>query len=218
MEWLLEVRPIRLFSFYLMAIFTISTLLRLNQYRTVVALVSRLHNRWPNLTRLVLAHRHILVNWTALRPQVFMLVLLVVNVLANRFIWPLSDNMRLNELLALWPMLPLLTLAGLGMLGLDLYNTFRVGQIDQKLLEGYFDQAEFWLRGWKAPVVNWLSLGYVNPRQIVTKEVSAALEKAAELLHSTALWVSAQTALRFLFGLLLWLSYACQAWLRELSG
>jgi hypothetical protein len=218
MEWLLEVRPIRLFSFYLMAIFTISTLLRLNQYRTVVALVSRLHNRWPNLTRLVLAHRHILVNWTALRPQVFMLVLLVVNVLANRFIWPLSDNMRLNELLALWPMIPLLTLAGLGMLGLDLYNTFRVGQIDQKLLEGYFDQAEFWLRGWKAPVVNWLSLGYVNPRQIVTKEVSAALEKAAELLHSTALWVSAQTALRFLFGLLLWLSYACQAWLRELSG
>ena len=39
------------------------------------------------------------------------------------------------------------------------------------MLEKYFDQAEYWLRPWTAPVVRVFTFGYINPRQMVATEV-----------------------------------------------
>ena len=94
------------------------------------------------------------------------------------------------------------------MLGVDLYATFRVGNFDRPLLERYFDQAEYWLRSWVAPVVNIFTLGYINPRKMVTVEVRKALVEASELLNTTLWWVSLQVGLRVAFGLALWLTWA----------
>lgn len=216
MDWLLELRPIRFFGFYLAVMFVCSSMPRVRQYNVVFALLAGLRSRWPNLARLVLAHRHLLVNWATMRPLVLMLVLLLVNTLASRLIWPQADRMQLLDLLLIWPALPVIGVCGLAMLGFDIYSVLRVGVINQALLEQYFDQAEYWLRGWQAPVVRVLSLGYVNPRKMVAAEVRTALENAAGLLNTTMWWVSLQTTFRILFGLSLWGSYALQAWLRRL--
>src|SRR5262249_16402118 len=69
-------------------------------------------------------------------------------------------------------------------------------------------QAEYWLRGWKAPVVHFVTLGYINPRQMVIKEVRVALEDVSRLLNTTLWWVTVQTTLRIACGLALWGSYA----------
>jgi hypothetical protein len=97
--------------------------------------------------------------------------------------------------------------SGLAMLGVDGYATFRVGQLDRALLEKYFDLAEFWLRSWVAPVVRVFTLGYINPRKMVTVEVRKALGEASRLLNSTLWWVSLQVSLRIAFGLALWITW-----------
>jgi hypothetical protein len=216
MDWLLELRPIRFFSLYLAAVFFLSTWLRLRQYRAVLSLVTRMRSQWPNLTQLVLAHRHIFLTWGTLRPLVLLLALFLINTLASQFIWPQAQEFRVADLIALWPVLPVVITSGLAMVAFDAVGTFQVGQIDQAETAKYFDQAEFWLKGWKAPVVRVLSLGFVNPRQMVAREVRAALESATGWLAMTLWWVTAQTVLRILFGLSLWVGYALQDWLRAM--
>jgi hypothetical protein len=52
------------------------------------------------------------------------------------------------------------------------------------------------------------TLGYINPRRMVTLEVRKALVEASRLLNVTLWWVTAQVGLRAAFGLSLWLIYA----------
>lgn len=218
MSWVLDLHPIRFFSFYLMLIFVLGTFTRFRQYRIMLALLVGLRSRWPNLARLVLAHRHIFLTWSTLRPLVIVLVLLLANLLASRLVWPGADEFLASDLVRVWPAVPFVVLTGTAMLAFDLWGVLRVGEIDQPLLEKYFDQAEFWLKGWQAPVVRFISLGYVNPRQMVDREVRSALESASGLLNSNLWWISIQTTLRILFGLTLWSSCALEAWLRGLVG
>src|SRR5689334_2010298 len=126
MDWLLDLRPIRLFSFYLAVMFVLSTAVRLRQYHTVLTLVTRLRSRWPNLTALVLAHRHILLNAATLRPLWLMLGLLAANTVASRLIWPQADAVRIADLLVAWPALPFVALTGLAMVCFDVYGLVRV--------------------------------------------------------------------------------------------
>jgi hypothetical protein len=218
MQWLLDLRLIPFFSFYLALIFCLSTLMRLRQYRAVLALLVRLRSRWPNLARLVLAHRHILLTWGNIRPLLLVLVLLVVNTFASQLVWPQAKTFRIADLVVLWPALPVVLVCAGAMIAFDIYGVLWVGEIDRTETEKYFDQAEWWLAGWKAPVVRIFTLGYVNPRQMVAKEVSAALEGASDLLNSTLWWVTIQTALRIACGLSLWGSYALQDVLKHLLG
>ncbi len=218
MHGLLELHVIRFFSFYLAVIFTVSTYLRLRQYRAALHLLAGLSSRWPNLARLVLAHRHIFLTRGTVLPLAVMLALLGANLLASRLVWPQADTFTLAELLEAWPAVPLLVLSGAAMVAFDVAGTLQVGEINRAEMEKYFDQAEFWLQGWKAPVVRVLSLGYVNPRQMVAKEVRSALESVSALLNSTLWWVSIQTTLRILFGLCLWGSYALRGYLVALAG
>jgi hypothetical protein len=218
MDWLLDLRLIRLFSFYLAVVFVVSTYLRLKQYRAVVSLVLRLRSRWPNLTALVMTHRRIFLTPRTYLPLVVVLALLAGNMLASRLVWPQADQFDVRELLHIWPVVPVLLASGVAMVTFDTLGVLRVGHIDEKLLEGYFDQAEGWLRGWKAPVVRALSLGFVDPRRIVDKEVRAALEMASALLNNTLWWVSMQTTLRITFGLCLWASFAVREWVERLTG
>jgi hypothetical protein len=218
MDGLLQLHAIRFFSFYLAVIFTVSTYLRLRQYRAALALLVGLRTRWPNLTRLVLAHRHIFLTRGTVLPLGTMLALLAANLLASRLVWPQADRFTVADLLRAWPAVPFVALSGAAMVAFDVWGTARVGKIDRAEMEKYFDQAEFWLEGWKAPVVRLLSLGHVNPRQMVAAEVRAALEGASRLLNSTLWWVSIQTTLRILFGLCLWGSYALSSYLVALAG
>jgi hypothetical protein len=216
MSWLSDVRVIRFFSFYLTLMFLVSTYLRLRQYQASLALVRALPQRYPNLLRLLRQHSRVFLNTATVRPVVIVLVLLVANTVACRLIWPTADDFTGANLFETWPVLPFVLITGPAMLAFDIYTTARVGIIDREMMEKYFDQAEYWLRSWQAPVVTIVTLGYVDPRKIVDKEVQSALVKATELLNSTLWWVSIQTGLRIAFGLSLWISYALHSWLLPL--
>jgi hypothetical protein len=218
MSWLLDLRLIPLFSFYLALFFCVSTYVRLRQYRVILALVARFPARWPNLLVLVRRHSHIFVTWANVLPMALVLLLLVLNTLASQVIWPTADSFRLGDLRQVWPVIPVIVLTGLATVLFDAYGLWGIGTIEQAELEKYFDQAEYWLRGWKAPMVRVFTLGFINPRQMVDTEVRNALVNTSALLNTTLWWVSVQTALRIAFGLSLWGTYAFQDWLRRLAG
>jgi hypothetical protein len=218
MDWLLELRPIRFFSFYLALVFILGLVRRWQQYRAILRLIVRLQSRWPNLADLVLAHRSIFLTWGTLRPLILVAALMVINTLASVLVWPETDKFRIADLLVIWPALIPLVLTGTAVVAFDVQGLLRVNPIDEAAIEQSLDQAEYWLRGWKAPMVRLLSLGFVNPRQMVTKEVRTALESVAQTVNATLWWTTTQTTLRIAFGLSLWGSYALQGVLRHLLG
>lgn len=217
MDWLLELRLIRLFEFYLVAIFAISTYLRVQQYRSVLGLVRAVPDRWPRLFELIKKYRHIFLTWGTLLPLIISFVLLLAHTIATRIIWP-QAGLTVEKLIYLWPALIVVVASGAGMILFDVIGTIQVAEIESEEIEKYFDQAEYWLRSRMAPVVRYLSLGYVNPRQMVADEVKTALVEASRLLNDTLWWVATQASLRIAFGLSLWLTYAFEEWLSRLVG
>jgi uncharacterized protein (TIGR03000 family) len=202
-----DLNLIRLFDFYLALAFLVSTFVRIRQYEAIVRLVRAVPGRWPRLFQLVRQHHTLFLTWSTALPALVALALSVVHTLACRLVWPHAD-LRLSDLVELWPVVPLLLLTGGAMIGLDVYFNVSVGAIDRPLLEKYFDQAEYWLRSWAAPVVRVFTFGRINPRKMVAVEVRKALEDASRLLNASLWWWSLQVGLRIAFGLSLWLTYA----------
>ncbi len=58
-----------------------------------------------------------------------------------------------------------------------------------------------------AHVVKIVTFGRINPRRKVAEEVQKALVDASNLLNTTLWWVNLQMALRFAFGLSLWIGW-----------
>jgi hypothetical protein len=183
--------------------------MRWRQYEAIVRLVWAWPDRWPRLFQLVKQHHAIFLTWSTVLPALLALLLLLLNSLALRLVWPHAHE-TIDDVIRTAAAAVPVGLLGLAMFGLDLYATFRVGQVDRVLLEGYFDQAEYWLRSWAAPVVRVFTLGRINPRKLVAIEVQKALVAASQLLNSTLWWVIAQVGLRIAFGLSLWLTWAFQ--------
>jgi hypothetical protein len=181
--------------------------MRVRQYEAVISLVRALPERWPRLLRLVRQHHAVFLTWTTMLPALLAAALSLIHMLACRLIWP-QAALTTEALSEYWLAWPLVMVLGAAMLGFDLYGTFRVGKVDRPLLEGYFDQAEYWLRSWVAPALSLFTLGYVNPRKMVNVEVRKALIETSQLLNATLWWVTIQVSLRIAFGLTLWLAYA----------
>jgi hypothetical protein len=198
---------IHLFDFYLAVAFLASTSVRIQQYRSILGLVSAVPGRWPHLFALVRQHRSVFLTWTTVLPGILALTLSATHMLACRLVWP-QANLTLGYVTEKWHATPIIVLLALAMLGIDWYVTFTFGKIDRDLMRKYFDQAEYWLRSWTAPVVRIFTLGYINPRRMVAVEVQKALVQASRLMNATLWWVSLQVSLRVAFGLSLWLTYA----------
>jgi hypothetical protein len=202
-----DLNLIRFFEFYLALTFVLSTAVRVRQYEAIIRLVRAVPERWPRLLKLVREHHAIFLTWATVLPTILALALCIVNTLACRLLWP-DARLTAGMLPGLWAAVPILGLLGTAMLAVDSYATFSVGEVDRALLEQYFDQAEYWLRSWVAPVVHVFTLGYISPRRMVAVEVQKALVEASRLLNSTLWWVVAQVGLRIAFGLALWLTWA----------
>jgi hypothetical protein len=207
MTWLWDLNLIRFFDFYLALAFVLSTAMRIQQYRAVLGLIFTVPERWPRLFELVRQHRSIFLTWANLIPALVALILCVIHTLACRVVWP-HANLTLGQLAHTGAAVPVVAMLGLAMLGVDGYGIWKVGELDQTELEKYFDQAEYWLRSWTAPVVRIVTLGRVNPRQMVAAEVQTALLSTGQMLNSTMWWVSVQAGLRIAYGLSIWLTFA----------
>ena len=207
MDDFLRINLIHLFTFYLSAIFVIGTLRRLSQYREIALLVKGMRGRWPQLWQQIKKHGGLLISWSTFRSASVALVLMTVQLVCSRLIWP-EANISFRDLFLEWWMVAIVALAGIAMLGVDLYFVVRVGRIDRMETERYLDQAEHWLTSWKAPFVKVFTFGIVNPRKIVDEEVRKAMEGGKGMLNRNLWWMSLQAFLRVLFGLCLWICWA----------
>jgi hypothetical protein len=207
MHWLHDLHLIRLFNFYLAVFFVISTCLRLRQYRTFLSLVRTMPNRWPRLLALVKQHKHLFLTWGTVLPLVIVLVLILVNWTASTLLWPAAAEFTFGQLLQMVLAALVVLTSGACMVAFDVYGALRVGAVDRAQMEKYFDQAEYWLKSWAAPVVRIFTFGYINPRKMVAVEVRTALVSASKLINYNLWWMSIQTGLRISFGLALWGSY-----------
>jgi len=202
---------IKFFEFYLAAFFLVGTFRRVSQYQAVAGMVGSFPGRWPRLLKLVNEHRGILLTLRTILPAALALALMTIHTVASRLLWPQAGRppygLTLGRLSEHPLALIVVVLAGLGMAAVDVYFLIVVGRVNRPMVEGYFDQAEYWLGSWVAPVVQKVTFGRINPRAMVADEVRKALEDASHLLD-TALWCTVlQTGLRIAFGLALWLTY-----------
>jgi hypothetical protein len=211
MSLIFDIELIPLFNLYLALIFVASTVLRIRQYHAILVIVRTLPGRWPRLFQLVKQHRGIFLTWGTVLPLAVTLGLLLLQTLASRWVWP-EARLSLHQLLDLWPGFVLVALCAVAMICFDVYGTLQVGEIDRPELEKHFDQAEYWLKSWTAPVVRIFTFGYVNPRQIVNDEIRKSLVQASAVLNYNLWWVSVQAGLRLATGLALWCTYAVHHW------
>ena len=203
---LMQLNLIRVFGFYLAAMFVVSTYRRLAQYRDITELVVRAPGRWPNLCKMVTQHRTVFLTWATLRPALWALAVTVIYMIASRVIWP-KANLSLDQLSSEWYMWPVLLAIGGGMITVDLISIIRVAVFDPKSIEKYLDEAEHWLTSWKAPLVSIITFGTIRPRKMVDKEVRKALDMGKDLLNRTLWWMAMQVGLRTVFGLALWTAW-----------
>jgi hypothetical protein len=210
LDGVLDLNLIHLFTFYLAAVFTISTARRLRQYHDVAQLALAAPNRWPRVLHQLRGHWIMFLTWATLRPAAVAMGLLAIQMVCSRLIWP-TANLTLRDLLTEWWMTPPVLIAMAAMLAVDLYFIIRVGEIGRKETEAYLDEAEHWLGSWKGPLISIVTFGYINPRQMVYVEVKKAVEEGRGLLHRTLWWVSAQAGLRTVYGLTLWVAWAVHA-------
>ena len=174
----------------------------------MLGVVRAVPSRWPRLFELVKQYRHLFLTWGTILPLVSTLGLWLAHTLFLRLVLSEHDDLTVTRLLHLWITLPFVVVSGVVMLSFDGYGAFNVAVIEQTELEKYFDQAEYWLRSWTAPVVRFFTLGYVNPRKMVAVEVQSSLANASQVLNSSLWWMSLQTMLRLIFGASLWVSFA----------
>jgi hypothetical protein len=212
MSRFLALNLIYFLDFYFTLMFFVGTYRRLRQYRSIVGLAVTGPNRWPKLLELIHQHRAIFLTLRMILPLALALGLTVVQWIASRLIWPEAgvppEGLTVEKLLHYWPALFVVAPIAITMFGIDLYFLIRVGSIDRSGLEKHFDQAEYWLNSRTAHVVRVVTFGKIDPRRMVNDEVRKALVAAGDMLNTSLWWWNVQIALRFFFGLSLWLTWA----------
>jgi hypothetical protein len=207
MNGLAHLNLIRLFDFYLALMFLISLYRRIAQYRAIGGLALAAPGRWPRLFQLIRQHGTIFLTWATFGPALVALGLTLVQMALSRLAFPYAEltPAGLAQEYVAWPFLIVLAAA---MVSFDMWGVLEVTPVDQAEVAKYFDEAEYWLRSWTAPVVHFFTLGTINPRQKVSVEVRKALVEASHLIKVNLWWLAIQAGLRVLFGVALWLTYA----------
>lgn len=201
------VNLIRLFDFYLAAMFVLGVSRRYVVYWDAVRLAVGLRGRWPNLVERLRQHHGVLLTRDVLRPAAVALGLIAIQMICSRVIWP-QAAVTMAEVTGNWWRSLMAGLALVPMLAVDVYFLVRVGRFDRRETEVYLDQAEHWLRTWKTPLIRAATLGYVNPQRIVDDEVRRGMTQLGETVSWVAWWMSVQVGSRVAFGLTIWLLWA----------
>ncbi len=198
---------LNLLEIYLILCFVLTLYRRYAYYRSLMGIVVGLPLRWPRLMKLAQQHRTMFLTWPTILPIAVTFGLMALHSIALNLIW-IEATVTPKLLLDHWMFLILVLGFGVPMLYLDMTALFSNPKFDREALEKHLDQAEYWLRSWMAPAVKFLTFGRVDPRQMVQVEFRKALTQAT-LDFNRMMWRWAlQIAMRFGFGLTLWLTWA----------
>jgi hypothetical protein len=206
MSWFWRLNLIHCLDWYLLLIFLVGTGLRVNRYRSLLALIWSMPGRWPLLLGQVKQHHGLFLTRATVLPALMAFLLFLTHTLACRLVWPEAGVTAAQ--LAQWLSAVLVVGSlGAGMVGLDCYGALRVGEWDPDRVEAQLSRAEFWLGSPASPVVRVLTLGIINPRKRVADEIHNGLAVASGRLN-TSLWAaSLRTGFRIAFGAALWLTF-----------
>jgi hypothetical protein len=202
-----SINLIHLFDFYLATAALISFARRYPVYWDALRLTVALRGRWPRLLDRLRQHHGVLVTREVIRPAVLAILLLGVQLICSRVIWPRAF-LPVGEVVDSWWRFPLIVAAAVPMFLVDAYFLIRVGRFDRLETEKYLDLAEHWLASWKAPAVRAATFGYVNPHRMVDDEVKKGLSTIGQMVSWSMWWVTAQVSCRMAFGLVVWLVWA----------
>lgn len=207
----MERNLLRLFDFYLAVMLMVGFYRRRAVYRDVLLITFGFFlRRWPRLLRRFAQHRRELFNWQTMRPLVFAIILMAVQMLASRILFP-NASVTLNQLLDSWWQLALVIVTFVPMAAVDLYFIIRVGSFDHKETVRSFNQAETWAGTWKAKAIRAITLGKVDPNRMVDEQVKEGLQQLGSTMAWAMWWVSTQVTLRLMFGLTLWLMWVLRS-------
>src|SRR5947209_9236579 len=95
-DGVLDLNLIHLFTFYLAAVFTVSTARRLRQYHDVAQLALAAPNRWPRVLQQLRGHWIMFLTWATLRPAAVAMGLLVIQMVCSPLICP-TANLTLRD-------------------------------------------------------------------------------------------------------------------------
>jgi len=207
LTWLSTLNLIDVLTYYLILSLVVGTILRIRNYRALLGLIFTFAHRWPKLLQLVNQYRAIFLRWPTLLPIGFTLALMLANTLASRFVWS-EAKVSCEDLGERWLALLAVVISGGLMLFLDFKAIFMFGRFDRAALEENLDRAEHWLQSWKAPALRFMTIGLINPRKIVNKQVQEALVKASLVVNGQMWRWSLQIGMRLAFGLALWITWA----------
>src|SRR6476661_9962958 len=120
---------IRLFDFYLALMFVISLVRRWAVYVNALRILIAVRGRWPKLIQRLGEHKSVILNWSFFRPAAIALLLMLVQLIASRLVWPQAILTR-PQLEREWWLVPVILVPMVPMLLVDLYIIFRVGKFD----------------------------------------------------------------------------------------
>jgi hypothetical protein len=193
-------------NYYLALAFVVGTVLRVQNYRAILGMISQSSARWPKLRVLAHSHRAVFLRWPTVLPVAVTLVLAAANAGASYFVY---SHARVSPA-DLWAHPGGLVAVGLtaGLMGFfDFRSVFVFGRFDRPAVEAVLDRAEHWLVSWKAPAVRFLTAGLVNPRGIVGEQVRLALVDASLSVNGQLWVISAQIVARAAYCLALWVTW-----------
>ena len=70
MRWFWDLNLIHCLDFYLVLIFIAGSVFRVLQYRGLLGLIWSMHDRWPNLLKMVQGHRGLFLTWETVLPVI----------------------------------------------------------------------------------------------------------------------------------------------------
>lgn len=194
-------------NYYLVLVFVVGTAMRLRNYQAILGFVFSFSHRWPKLLVLARQQKVVFLRWPTLLPIGLTLTLMLANALATNLVWS-SATVTVSDLRHRWFAFLIVSLSGGLALLLDFRAVFHFGRFDRAALEQTLDKAEHWLRSWHAPLVRFLTLGLVNPRQLVNDQVLEALIQASLVVNGQMWRWSLQMGMRILLGFTLWATWA----------
>ena len=202
-DHLAQANLIRVFDFYLAAMFVLSLSRRYMVYWDTVQLAYRLKSRYPKLVAKLNSHRGVFLSVDVIRPTAIAFALMLTQFLLSRVVYPRA-TITVGGITEVWWRVLSLACSTAPMVAVDCYFLVRVAKIDRAAAEGYLDMAEYWLNTPKAKFIGWVSLGYYDPRNIVDAEVRKSLTQLSLTAGRTAWWIALQVGCRMGCGLTIW--------------
>ena len=194
---------IRVFDFYLAAMFVLSLYRRFSVYVDTVQLAISLHTKYPRLASLLKNHKNLFLTGDVLRPTAVVAGLMATQFLLSRVVYP-QATITVGGVTEVWWRVLSLACSTLPMVAVDCYFLVRVARIDRPAAEQYLTRAEHWLKSWKGPVIRKVTFGFLNPLEIVNSEVRKAMSQLSQTTRLTFWWIALQVACRMGCGLTIW--------------